>query len=193
MSGLSKWLRDLRSKLPEHVKVGRHTYGVTWRKVLFPAKDAPLEIGAFCSVAGQVLFICSGQHPTESATSFPIYSRLLKQPEPVANAGRPGGIAVGNDVWIGNGAMILPGVEIGDGAVVGAGAVVTKSVPPYAIVGGSPARLIRYRFSQDVISKLLAIRWWHWDDEKIKAEAAALTGPIETFIERHSVAGTATK
>lgn len=193
MSALSRWLRDVRSKLPAHVRVGRHTYGVTWRKVLFPSKDAPLEIGAFCSVAGKVLFMCSGQHLTGSATSFPIYSRLLKQPEPIANGGRPGGITVGNDVWIGHGAIILPGVEIGDGAVVGAGAVVTKSVQPYAIVGGSPAKLIRYRFSQEMISKLLAIQWWHWDDEKIKGEAAALTGPIETFVARHFVASTATK
>jgi len=193
MSRFSKWLKDVRSKIPEHVTVGRHTYGVTWRKVLFPSKDAPLEVGAFCSVAGQMLFMCSGHHLTGSATSFPIYSRLLKQPEPIANGGRPGGITVGNDVWIGHGAIVLPGVQIGDGAVVGAGAVVTRSVPPYAIVGGSPARLIRYRFSQDIISKLLTIRWWHWDDEKIKSEAAALTGPIETFVARHFVAGTATK
>lgn len=193
MSALSKWLKDVRSRLPEHVTVGRHTYGVTWRKVLFPSKDAPLRVGAFCSVAGQVLFMCSGQHPTDSATSFPIHSRLLKQPEPVSNGGRPGGITVGNDVWIGHGAMILPGVEIGDGAVVGAGAVVTKNVPPYAIVVGSPAKLIRYRFSQDVISKLLAIQWWRWDDDKVKREAGLLTGPIEAFIERHSVAGTPTK
>ncbi|RVC53476.1 CatB-related O-acetyltransferase [Mesorhizobium sp. M00.F.Ca.ET.038.03.1.1] len=160
---------------------------------MFPAKEAPLRVGAFCSVAGRVLFICSGHHPTASATTFPIYSRLLKQPEPIAEDSKPAGITVGNDVWIGNGAMILPGVEIGDGAVVGAGAVVTKNVPPYAIVGGSPARLIRYRFSQDVISKLLAIQWWRWDDGKVKREADLLTGPIEAFIERHSVAGTATK
>ncbi|TIR15279.1 MAG: CatB-related O-acetyltransferase [Mesorhizobium sp.] len=192
MSTISRWFKDARSKLPEHVTVGRHSYGVTWRKVLFPSKEAPLRVGAFCSIAGRVLFICSGQHPTASATTFPIYSRLLKQPEPIAEDSKPAGITVGNDVWIGNGAMILPGVEIGDGAVVGAGAVVTKNVPPYAIVGGSPARLIRYRFSQDVISKLLAIQWWRWDDDKVKHEAGLLTGPIETFIERHSVAGTAT-
>ncbi|TPJ27480.1 CatB-related O-acetyltransferase [Mesorhizobium sp. B2-8-3] len=193
MSSISRWFKDARSKLPEHVTVGRHTYGVTWRKVLFPLKDAPLQVGAFCSVAGRVLFICSGQHPTDSATSFPIYSRLLKQPEPIVNGGKPAGITVGNDVWIGNGAMILPGVEIGDGAIVGAGAVVTKKVPPYAIVGGSPATLIRYRFAEETISKLLAIQWWRWDDDKIESEAASLTGPIEAFVEKHFVAGTAAK
>ncbi|TGR67576.1 CatB-related O-acetyltransferase, partial [Mesorhizobium sp. M2D.F.Ca.ET.223.01.1.1] len=105
--------------------------------------------------------------------------------EPIAEDSKPAGITVGNDVWIGNGAMILPGVEIGDGAIVGAGAVVTKSVPPYAIVGGSPARLIRYRFPEEIISKLLVIQWWRWDDDKVKKEAALLSGPIEAFVEKH--------
>ncbi|WP_352445388.1 CatB-related O-acetyltransferase [Mesorhizobium sp. M0016] len=186
MSAISKWIRDARAKLPEHVSVGRHTYGVTWRKVLFPTSESPLNVGSFCSVAGQVLFMCTGQHQTKSATSFPIYSRLLKQPEPIPNAGKPGGITIGNDVWIGHGAIILPGLTVGDGAVVGAGSVVTKSVEPYSIVAGNRARVIRSRFPTDVIAQLLEIKWWLWEEDKIKSEAAILTGPIETFIAKHA-------
>ena len=75
------------------------------------------------------------------------------------DTGGKGGISVGNDVWIGRRALILPGVTIGNGAVIGAHATVAKNVPPYAIVGGTPAKLIRYRFPDDIITKMLAIRW----------------------------------
>ena len=76
---------------------------------------------------------------------------------------------IGNDVWIGWNAILTPGVHIGDGAIIGAGAVVTHDVPPYAIVGGVPARIIGMRFSKDIIDKLLTIKWWYWSDEMIKA------------------------
>lgn len=88
-------------------------------------------------------------------------------------------------MWIGFDAVVLPGIKIGDGAVIGANAVVTKDVPPYAIVGGVPAKLIRYRFSSETIAKMLDLRWWEWDDDKIKAEADALTGPVDDFLSRH--------
>jgi acetyltransferase-like isoleucine patch superfamily enzyme len=190
MSRFSNWLRDSNvlgspHKLPAGVTVGRHTYGLSRRKVLFPSRDAPLNVGAFCSIAGEVLIMCIGNHAIDCATSFPIYSRILKKPEPVENGGKPRGVTIGNDVWIGHRALVLPGVNIGHGAVIGAGAVVTEDVPPYAIVGGVPAKVIRYRFSPDIISKLLAIQWWQWDDKKIKRETDILTGPIETFIESH--------
>ena len=74
---------------------------------------------------------------------------------------------IGNDVWIGRNAIILPGNTIGDGAIIAAGAVVTHDVPPYTIVGGVPARPIRKRFSDDIIEKLLEIKWWDWPEEKI--------------------------
>ncbi|MDX8480456.1 CatB-related O-acetyltransferase [Mesorhizobium sp. VK24D] len=150
-----------------------------------PSEQAPLSIGSFCSVARDVTIMCDGQHSTDCATSYPINLNLLARPEPASNGGRERGVTIGNDVWLCHGSVILSGVEIGHGAVIGANAVVTKDVPPYAIVGGIPASVIRYRFPEETINKLLAIKWWEWDDEKIKQEAAFLTGPIEAFISRH--------
>ena len=92
---------------------------------------------------------------------------------------------IGNDVWIGEGVLILDGVRIGDGAIIGAGAVVTKDVLPYSIVGGVPAKLIRYRFSESQIKKLMKIQWWNWDFEEIKKNINKF-GNIEAFLEEFS-------
>ncbi|WP_318011557.1 CatB-related O-acetyltransferase [Mesorhizobium sp. CO1-1-9] len=89
---------------------------------------------------------------------------------------------IGNDVWIGLRAVIMPGITIGDGAIIGAGSIVTKDVAPYAIVAGNPARLLRYRFTDDQIASLLAIRWWDWNDDRLEAERPRLFGPIDAFI-----------
>lgn len=78
-----------------------------------------------------------------------------------------GDTVIGNDVWIGEKSIILPGVEIGDGAIIAAGSVVTKNVEPYSIVGGIPAKLIKYRFNKDTIKKLISIKWWDWSDTDI--------------------------
>ena len=91
-----------------------------------------------------------------------------------------GDIVIGNDVWIGFEAVILSGVTIGDGAIIGTRAVVTKDVPPYTIVGGVPAKPIRKRFSDSVISELLKVQWWNWSDNRIKKNIAAIqSGRIE--------------
>ena len=185
------WLRANRilppkkQRIPPHVTVGRHSYGINRETALYATTDAPLTIGAFCSIATGVKILCEGQHGTDRATTFPIESRLLKKPASRPNGGKKRGVNIGNDVWIGYDAVVLPGVTIGDGAVVGANAVVTKDVPPYAIVAGVPAKVLRYRFQPEVIASLLAVRWWDWDDDEIKAEADILIGPIETFIDRH--------
>jgi virginiamycin A acetyltransferase len=91
-------------------------------------------------------------------------------------AGIKGNTVVGNDVWIGQEATVMPGVTIGDGAIIATKAVVTADVPPYAIVGGNPARIIRRRFADDVIAELLAIGWWDWDVEKITRNLNAIRG-----------------
>lgn len=97
-------------------------------------------------------------------------------------------VTIGNDVWLAYGVTIVSGVTIGDGAVVAASSHVVKDVAPYSIVGGNPAKAIRKRFNESQIEKLLAIKWWDWDDTKIRAELPHLTsdpGSMDTFLNRH--------
>ena len=106
------------------------------------------------------------EHPVDNiSTSSRLYLRMLNDKEFYNDIPSP--VQIGNDVWIGSNATVLGGITVGDGAVVAAGAVVTKDVPPYAIVGGIPAKVIRYRFEPEKIKKLLEIQWWNWDDETI--------------------------
>lgn len=108
--------------------------------------------------------------------TFPIfYDEWGLDAKDIRNAwDNKGDIVVGNDVWIGYEAVIMSGVKIGDGAVVGTRAVVTKDVPPYTIVGGVPAKPIRRRFDDEIIDKLLALRWWDWDEDRIKRNISAI-------------------
>lgn len=154
------------------ISVGRLSYGrpaLDWRKGEFAVS---LSIGSFCSIADGVrIFVGQqGRHPVDYVSSFPIgmvYGPARSQ-VPSRQHGGDLSVHIGNDVWLGRDCTVLAGVRIGDGAVVGNGAVVTKDVPPYAIVGGIPARLIRYRFSETVIDKLLRLRWWQWSDAELR-------------------------
>ena len=111
-----------------------------------------------------------GNHTLHSLSTytFPLFGEEWEHKMNVKDSwDNKGNITIGNDVWIGYEAVILSGVTIGDGAIIGTRAVVTKDVPPYAIVGGSPARVLKKRFSDDIIEKLLKIKWWNWPVEKI--------------------------
>ncbi len=139
------------------------------------------HIGNFSSIGSDVKIII-GRHPTNEfvSTSPFFYSSIKSCPRMIQKesvfcehkfveyGGKKYSCLIGNDVWIGSNAIILEGITIGDGAIVGAGAVVTKDVPPYAIVVGNPARIIRYRYSDAIIQKLLQIKWWNWDYAKIQ-------------------------
>ena len=97
-----------------------------------------------------------------------------------------GPIVIGHDVWIGAGTHVLSGVTVGTGAVIGAGSVVTRDVPPYAVAVGAPARVVRFRFDEDIIRRLLESQWWEWSHEEIRANAALFTQPTTSdLLGRH--------
>ncbi|HEY8382360.1 MAG TPA: CatB-related O-acetyltransferase [Microvirga sp.] len=140
-----------------------------------------LIIGRFCAIATGVTFIMNGaNHAMTGFSTYPfnIFGHGWEQGFDWATirAGFKGDTVVGNDVWIGQEATIMPGVTIGDGAIVAAKAVVTGDVPPYAVVGGNPARTLRRRFPDAVIDELLAIRWWDWDAATITRHLDAIRG-----------------
>lgn len=181
---LARLFGSRAASLPAHVSIGRHSYGIATRNLVRPTEAAPITIGAFCSIGPDVLIFGQADHRTDLPSSFPFRALLFRPEAQNTDAVTRGGVTIGNDVWIGARAIILSGVTIGDGAVIGAGAVVPRDVPPYAVVAGNPARLIRYRFDETTIAALLALRWWDWPDARIVALEDAFYGPVEAFIAR---------
>ena len=143
-------------------------------------------IGKYCSIARNVIIGVSG-HNYEWVTTSPVIASksygIIKEVVPAPQKEIP---VIGNDVWVGLNVVIMRGVVIGDGAVIAAGSVVTKNVEPYSITAGIPAKHIKYRFNKDQISNLITIKWWDWNDDKIKKNSE-LFYDIDEFIEKHNV------
>jgi virginiamycin A acetyltransferase len=144
-----------------------------------------LIIGKFCMIASNVTFIMNGaNHLTQAISTYPfaIFGNGWEQAMEGKTYPQKGNITIGNDVWIGYNATIMAGVTIGDGAIIATNSTVVKDVEPYSIVGGNPAIEIKKRFPADKISKLLELKWWDWDIEKITSHIQHLTGDdIEKF------------
>jgi acetyltransferase-like isoleucine patch superfamily enzyme len=137
------------------------------------------KIGAFCSIADEVV-IGGANHPIDRVSTSPVFYRdksIIRKKFATFERPEDPEIEIGNDVWIGYRAMIVPGVKVGDGAVIGMGSVVTKDVGSYEIWAGNPARKIRDRFSEEEKSCLLDIKWWNWDNEKIRQENTLFISP----------------
>jgi acetyltransferase-like isoleucine patch superfamily enzyme len=153
--------------------VGRKTYGglTIWN---FGQEGESLSIGNFTSIADDVKFLLGGGHPCHGLSTFPFQTKYFATLESTTK----GPIVVGDDVWIGYGATVLSGVTIGQGAIVAAGSIVTRDVAPYSIVGGNPAKLIKYRFAEDLIAKLCSFDFSKLSDQAILQSRSTLCTPI---------------
>lgn len=177
---------QLAKQIPSYMKFvcGDYTYGAP--RLLTAKDDAPrtLSIGNYCSIAEEVTMFVGrfGIHKMETLTTFPLGMSLSDTGHDLKALGGYNtqklpedlDLIIGNDVWIGYRAIIKAGVKIGTGAVVGAGAIVTKDVAPYSVVGGSPARHIKYRHDEHIQAGLLGSRWWEYTPD----ELAGILGPV---------------
>ena len=163
---------------------GKYTYGTP--NILWKNKDANLVVGNFCSIANNVNIYLGGNHKTDWVTTYPfghINQNIFNKFNGEGHPSTKGDVIVGNDVWIGNNVTIMSGVTIGDGVVIANNSHVVKNIEPYSLVGGNPAKLIKYRFTPEQIEKLLVIKWWYWEDDKINNHTNLLCNDnIDEFI-----------
>ena len=156
------------------VTVGRKTYG-TLDVRMFGHSDEQLTIGNYCSIGPETVFMLGGEHCYDCLSTYPFRAMYQMAPHEALSRGP---IVVEDDVWIGTRVMILSGVRIGQGAIIAAGSVVNKDVPPYAIVGGVPAKVIKYRFSPELIDSLMTVDYSKLDDDAIRTHEAQLYQPL---------------
>jgi virginiamycin A acetyltransferase len=179
------------------IEVGEYTYyddehdatAFQQRNVLYGYGPEKLIIGKYCAIASGTKFLMAASaHPTMGVSTFPftIFGGTWTERTLDLVTGMPsrGDTVVGNDVWFGYQALIMPGVRIGDGAIIAAGAVVTADVPPYAVVGGNPATLIRKRYADADIDRLLRAAWWDWPVDLVTEHLRTIMAGTPAEIER---------
>lgn len=178
-----------------HVAAGRleagpHSYGAPVLRYWGSPGGYVCRIGDYCSIADNVQVFLGGYHRPEWVSMYPFSTfaewtaDCLVRNHTVAR----GDVVIGSDVWLGSQCVIMSGVSIGHGAVVAAQALVSKDVPPYAIVAGNPARVVKYRFDEDTIDEMLRIAWWDWPTDRVRQNLDLLmSGDMAGFIARNRV------
>lgn len=175
----------MHSQISGNVEIGRYTtFNGPGSDIT--ARIHKVRIGNFCSIARNCT-IQEFNHITNRCTTYYIQRNLFNatgrqeyiwQGSEEEDIESRGPVIIGNDVWIGTQSIILSGVTIGNGAVVSANSTVTRDIPPYAIAAGSPAKVIKYRFSDEIIDRLEKLEWWYWDDETIRTNPALFNGTL---------------
>jgi acetyltransferase-like isoleucine patch superfamily enzyme len=163
----------------EDVKVGKYTYGDL--NITAFNSDGKLVIGCFCSIASNVQFLLCGEHNYKTFSTYPFKSQFLNQKEAFSK----GDIIISDDVWIGQSCLIMSGVKIGQGAVIASGSIVSKDVPPYAIYGGN--KIIKYRFSDDIIKVLLQVDFANLNSDLIKDNISYLYKELNSEMLNHKL------
>lgn len=175
------------------VEAGTSCSNVTFGDHSFAGYDCEIydaSIGSFCSIANNVL-IGAPMHPYNWVSTSPVFYEgrdSVKTKYSNHSRGKKKTVMIANDVWIGKGAVIMPGVKIADGAVIGANAVVTKNVDAYSIVGGVPARHIKYRYNNEVLARMRKTRWWELERKDLKS-IALYANDTEKFLDAYEKKG----
>ena len=158
---------------------GQGSYGSI--DIRFDTEDFELTIGNYCSIAGNVQCFNKAHHRSTGVSTFP-FCEIYGIGHPCAYS--KGNVAIGNDVWIGDSVLITGGISIGNGAVVAARSIVTKDVPAYAVVGGNPAKVLKFRFDTETQMLLTASKWWDKTVEELTPHAHLLTSPDSADVRR---------
>lgn len=161
------------------MEIGEYTYG-TINVKRWISKDI-VKIGKFCSLAQNITVVLDGNHHMENFSTFPFKEMFKWEECPIGNWGKEAPI-IGNDVWIADNVVIYSGCMIGDGAIIAGQSVVTKSVPPYAVVAGNPARIIKYRFDTETINELLKYKWWDLPLDIIRSRLIPKINDIQSVL-----------
>lgn len=179
MENIHLWVADRGTYFDRKINI------ISW------SDEYKIQVGKYCSIGRECNFFLHANHrpdwiTTSSQLWGPVTPEIAEMHMQMGHPSCKGDITIGNDVWIGAKSTVMSGVKISDGVVIGSGSVVTKDVPPYAIVVGNPAKVIKYRFEEHQINDLLNIAWWNWSETKIKEESMMLwSKDINDFIKKH--------